>query len=342
MNNTWTSYQFLFGRLFGTFQGVSQTISDHVLTSMGVWLTTALGIFVIIWGCAVALGNGSAHLMAERFVRATLVIHLSTGALFTQFIVHPLTVELPDTIAQAVGGQGNTAQGGANGSEVFDALAMSLANTSAKARAQMLGYQYIGDRAAVWFIELAGRVENGVSWSFYALARLLLLLVPVLIALTGPLWLFRATESFAGRAAGVGVGMLAMVALTVLVATVVTNVEVEYFGRFASELATTKPGNPDLKIAGDNGALIFTGFSEVGAVGGGGIPEQQTAQQIATLNTDKVLETLIDCTATLFIGVLALASCTAICGAMAFAPFSMSGPLNYVSGKAMRMVGGRR
>lgn len=302
-----TVYQFLWDQYSAVAQQATQTVVGTILPIVSAGTIAVLHLYIVLWGISTANGEMSAAEFGRRFARLYLVVALMSAATFNAQITTTLTQTIPDMIGQAIGGQANL-----TGAQGFDAENNQITRFSASLRAQMTPpIFYIGNLVAVWLVETACKGLNGLSFSVWALARMVVYFVVPLLALIGWLFLFKKTQHFVEAALGKIVSLFLIQALALMVAAVTVTTTAVWFDRYGATIAAQTP-NQNLQMAGDNGALAFSAFTGNNEnIPGGGAP-QANPTNAQTINVDSSLEVMLNLVVVLAFGFVLLGSTTVI------------------------------
>ena len=282
-----TTYQQLFTSFNAAVQTAAGGIIGNVLGGLNLLIVAAATIALAFYGWRLAWGYMDSGTASRKIVTLIVVGAISTAATFSQFVTQPLTVGIPNNIAQLVSG-GAAATAPAQ----FDLLDAKVALASGEVLAQMPTLDV--DRIAVWGIELAARLLICLSFICWACAQLIIQLIPILIALTIWTWIFDALRHIGERAVSVGIALLVGQALILITASIVVSVETAYAAQHITALQAASVPNSNLSMnAGD---MTFTSASE-GLAG-----PAVGATSASTLNTTVSTDAMIGQCIALFLG----------------------------------------
>ena len=324
----------VFQALWGTYSGVATTVTgqlvNDVLPIAATFVLGGIQLVTIIAGANLMYGRLDQGEAVKRIVTCIIVSALMTPALFNQFVVQTLTQDIPNQISSAVGGAA-----GLQGAQGFDALLNQITQFAATAGAQMIGITYIGDRVVLGIAEIFAKGFLAICFAIWAIAALSVDFIVPLLAILAPTFLFNATRAWGERAIGRVVGLLLVQMIALMVGSVIVKAEGQFMQQFATTVASPPPDQGFSMNGG--GDVAFTGFSEVGAVGGPGTTPQAAGAN--TINTEAAIESMIGMVLSLLFGVFLLGQVTRTAyGIAASSGFSAAPVVNSITNAVTRIV----
>jgi hypothetical protein len=318
----WTAYN-------GVAHASMATVIGQILPVVSAAMAGVLALMVLIAGKNMMFGELPIGEGVTRIVRALVVSALLTAGTFNTYVATFFTQTVPNQVASAMSGGQSQA-----GAPAFDSLINAMTNMGAHARAQMVGLLYVGDRIAVWLIEMAAKGFIALCFLVWAIAAITIYFIVPLIALLLPMWLFDRTRAFGERIIGFIIGLLLVQALALMVAAVFVTQENQLVAQYTSNVMASPPANPEFSM--NAGSLSFTGFDE-GLAGTG--PNPLASPQQSTINTDAALEAMLAIMFTLIFGFFLLGSVTVIAFTIAATSgFSAGAIVGMVTGTVIRIV----
>jgi type IV secretion system protein VirB6 len=212
--------------------GAATRVVSNAIAANAPVLTSALTLYVIVWGLMCAFGQVSLAAMMAASGKAAAISLLMTTAFFLPYIQTPFLTTIPNWIAGVTTGSStNTA------ASQFSALWSATLHMEAQIYQQASGIFYIAARLQAGLIAMGIGILLVIDFFVWEIARWLM---DVLICV-GPfiLWfyLFRATRGVPERWFGKMVGILILYALVNVTMEVVITTDISFM---ASALAESR------------------------------------------------------------------------------------------------------
>jgi TrbL/VirB6 plasmid conjugal transfer protein len=262
----------------GYSEALTQTttqVINNILQAVVPWVQAGMGLYVILRGKRMLTNATSFDMEVTAVVCAIMVVFFLTPANFNQYITTTATQTIPNAVASAVNGQNNLA-----GAQGFDALLNAITRFGAQIDAQAVGIEYIAERITVWFAQGTAGLMVMACLFVWMLAQAAIAFIVPIGAFVVPFYLFDATREFAMRWVGKLVALFLVLGVSLILGAFVVKLDAQYMQQFAQTIAANPPDQGFQMNAGD---ISFTGFSEVGAVGGPGTAPQALAQTSANV-----------------------------------------------------------
>ena len=201
-------FQSLWDGYYTTIITTSQTTANNLLIAIAPELTAAIGLLIIVIGAAMVLQRLPLAKGVVYIVRAIVIANLLTQSLYSQYVITPFLVTIPQRIAAALG----INQPGETIAQAFDRISGGVDHMAAAMYAASWMSTHISVFAAVSFAQL---MLLGVFIA-YVLASVFAAIVAPVGAVLLVFYLFDSTRHFAERWIGKMVTLM-MLQLLVMV-----------------------------------------------------------------------------------------------------------------------------
>jgi type IV secretion system protein VirB6 len=258
--------------------GAATRVVSNAIAANAPVLTSALTLYVIVWGAMCAFGQVSMAAMIAAAGKAAAISLLMTTAFFLPYVQTPFLTTIPNWIASATTGSPSN-----SAATQFSQLWSATLHMEAEIYQQASGIVYIASRLQAGLIAIGIGMLLVIDFFIWEIARWLM---DVLICV-GPfilwLYLFRATRSVPERWFGKMVGILILYGLVNVTMEVVITADMTFMAS-----AQSAGGGIDLQIASLVSCFIFDMFGTAmlimcplvaSYIGGGvGLPTPQIAR----------------------------------------------------------------
>lgn len=334
MNGT-TLYQVLYASYHTQGVQLAAQQSHALLAGITATVHAMAGLWVLILGYGLIMGRVDMGEGFGRLIRALIVVALMTPANYDNFIIKPMTTDIPEQLSGTVVNGGGGA--GVGGAAAFDGLSNYVDNYTAQVTKQAAGFLWMIERGLIMLAGFAAKLMIFLTFVVWLAANSAIMFLVPLGALLAPGILFRATEGYFARWLGKCISLQLISVLALMLATFAVRADGEFVQKLGNP-AQAAPANQQLTMnAGE--AASFTGFDIPGgppvALGGA------TGDPGGTMNISKSIAALWNLSLSFAIGAMMLGLLTGIALFIGGSHgFSAAPAINTVVGAAGRAVSG--
>lgn len=265
--------------------GVTSIMSNTIAANASI-LTSALTLYVIVWGALTAFGQVSMASMMQAAGRAAAVSLLMTAAFFTPYVQTPFLTTIPNWIATVTTGTPES-----TAATQFSQLWSAAQHMEAQIYEQASGLFYIASRLEAGMITIGIGILLSIAFLVFEIARWMMDVLVCALPFVLWLYLFKSTRGVPERLLGKMVGLLI---LDVLI-DVILQVTIAADMKFMEAAQTGASAGVTQMIASLADCLVFFMFGTAmlimcpmiaAYIGGGvGIPTAQMARLARTTST---------------------------------------------------------